>query len=107
MRSRASAERRVYGVCIAFFLKTRPKFKIETAFKPLRVFLQNALKEAAIPDKFAGIAKDSPQSVSLFIPTNVGIHGGRNRTRTCDPIDVNDVLYQLSHATIFNFSTPC
>ena len=25
--------------------------------------------------------------------------GGRNRTRTCDPIDVNDVLYQLSHAT--------
>ena len=37
--------------------------------------------------------------MSLFIPTNVGIHGGRNRTRTCDPIDVNDVLYQLSHAT--------
>ena len=27
--------------------------------------------------------------------------GGRNRTRTCDPIDVNDVLYQLSHATKF------
>ena len=27
--------------------------------------------------------------------------GGRNRTRTCDPIDVNDVLYQLSHATIY------
>ncbi len=25
---------------------------------------------------------------------------GRNRTRTCDPIDVNDVLYQLSHATM-------
>ena len=30
-----------------------------------------------------------------------GSHGGRNRTRTCDPIDVNDVLYQLSHATIY------
>ena len=30
-----------------------------------------------------------------------GFHGGRNRTRTCDPIDVNDVLYQLSHATIY------
>ena len=28
--------------------------------------------------------------------------GGRNRTRTCDPIDVNDVLYQLSHATLLN-----
>ena len=28
------------------------------------------------------------------------IFGGRNRTRTCDPIDVNDVLYQLSHATL-------
>ena len=30
---------------------------------------------------------------------NQGFSGGRNRTRTCDPIDVNDVLYQLSHAT--------
>ena len=30
--------------------------------------------------------------------------GGRNRTRTCDPIDVNDVLYQLSHATILLFA---
>ena len=30
-----------------------------------------------------------------------GFRGGRNRTRTCDPIDVNDVLYQLSHATIY------
>ena len=29
-----------------------------------------------------------------------GSWSGRNRTRTCDPIDVNDVLYQLSHATI-------
>ena len=29
-----------------------------------------------------------------------GSRSGRNRTRTCDPIDVNDVLYQLSHATI-------
>ena len=28
--------------------------------------------------------------------------GGRNRTRTCDPIDVNDVLYQLSHATLYH-----
>ena len=28
---------------------------------------------------------------------------GRNRTRTCDPIDVNDVLYQLSHATMRDF----
>ena len=30
-----------------------------------------------------------------------GSRSGRNRTRTCDPIDVNDVLYQLSHATIY------
>ena len=29
-----------------------------------------------------------------------GSWSGRNRTRTCDPIDVNDVLYQLSHATM-------
>ena len=32
---------------------------------------------------------------------NQGFQSGRNRTRTCDPIDVNDVLYQLSHATIY------
>ena len=28
------------------------------------------------------------------------IFGGANRTRTYDPIDVNDVLYQLSHGTM-------
>lgn len=33
-------------------------------------------------------------------PSNFFLTGGRNRTRTCDPIDVNDVLYQLSHATM-------
>ena len=33
--------------------------------------------------------------------------GGRNRTRTCDPIDVNDVLYQLSHATKSFCVPPC
>ena len=33
--------------------------------------------------------------------------GGRNRTRTCDPIDVNDVLYQLSHATKFCYRFLC
>ena len=25
--------------------------------------------------------------------------GGANRTRTCDPLDVNEVLYRLSHGT--------
>ena len=34
-----------------------------------------------------------------MVPISVSFGGGRNRTRTCDPIDVNDVLYQLSHAT--------
>ena len=34
-------------------------------------------------------------------PLLTGETGGRNRTRTCDPIDVNDVLYQLSHATSY------
>ena len=34
-----------------------------------------------------------------------GSRGGRNRTRTCDPIDVNDVLYQLSHATVWDCET--
>ena len=36
-----------------------------------------------------------------------GSCGGRNRTRTCDPIDVNDVLYQLSHATKFCYRFLC
>ena len=40
------------------------------------------------------------------------VFGGRNRTRTCDPIDVNDVLYQLSHTTTViwyrdELSIPC
>ena len=26
-------------------------------------------------------------------------YGGRNRTRTCDPIDVNDVLYHIAGCT--------
>ena len=30
---------------------------------------------------------------------SVRLSGGRNRTRTCDPIDVNDVLYQ---SVLFN-----
>ena len=28
------------------------------------------------------------------------VPGGRNETRACDPIAVNDALYQLSHATL-------
>jgi hypothetical protein len=30
----------------------------------------------------------------------IGVHGGLYWTRTSDPIDVNDVLYQLSQQTI-------
>lgn len=41
---------------------------------------KTALKSGAFRPIFAGIAKDPPQSVSLFIPTNVGIHGAGNRT---------------------------
>ena len=37
--------------------------------------------------------KDHSLGVVFFI-------GGANRTRTYDPIDVNDVLYQLSHGTM-------
>ena len=29
--------------------------------------------------------------------------GGRNRTRTCDPIDVNDVLCQVAYQTAPSF----
>ena len=41
-----------------------------------------------------GKYEKSPASISAYRALR-----GRNRTRTCDPIDVNDVLYQLSHAT--------
>ena len=62
-------------VCIVLILEMG-QIPIEKAVhKPFRVLLQNALKKAAISGIFAGIAKDSPHSVSLFIPTNVGIHG--------------------------------
>ena len=32
--------------------------------------------------------------------------GGDSWTRTNDPIDVNDVLYRLSHATTLRFEVP-
>lgn len=45
--------------------------------------------------------QDKKNPNPFFKKTRFGLYGfgGRNRTRTCDPIDVNDVLYQLSHAT--------
>lgn len=42
--------------------------------KPVRVFLQGKAIYTTFVHGFAGIAKDPPQSTSLFIPTNVGIH---------------------------------
>ena len=42
----------------------------------------------------------SGQKKKSLISQGLSSFSGRNRTRTCDPIDVNDVLYQLSHATI-------
>ncbi len=42
--------------------------------KSIRVFLHEKAVCAAFVHGFAGIAKDPPQSASLFIPTNVGIH---------------------------------
>ena len=50
------------------------------------------------PFKYGGKVRKSLANISAC-----QARGGRNRTRTCDPIDVNDVLYQLSHATLLNF----
>ena len=47
--------------------------------KPVRVFLQGKAIYTTFVHGFAGIAKDPPQSASLFIPTNVGIHGSLTR----------------------------
>ena len=48
--------------------------------KSIRVFLHEKAVCAAFVHGFAGIAKDPPQSASLFIPTNVGIHGAVDGT---------------------------
>ena len=48
--------------------------------KPVRVFLQGKAIYTTFVHGFAGIAKDPPQSASLFIPTNVGIHGAVDGT---------------------------
>ena len=45
----------------------------------------------------------SGQKRKSLISQGLSSFSGRNRTRTCDPIDVNDVLYQLSHATMRDF----
>lgn len=47
--------------------------------KPLREILQIETLSIRYVAIFAGIAKDSLHSVSLFIPTNVGIHGTATR----------------------------
>lgn len=49
------------------------------------------------------VSQDKVNPNPFFRKKRFGLHlfGGRNRTRTCDPIDVNDVLYQLSHATLY------
>ena len=47
------------------------------------------------------VFKREKKNYLTFLPGEIAPCGGRNRTRTCDPIDVNDVLYQLSHATIY------
>ena len=49
----------------------------------------------------AGVTGSSPVATTTETLDFSRVCGGRNRTRTCDPIDVNDVLYQLSHATLF------
>ena len=41
---------------------------------------------------------DKKKTLGNFLFSRV--FGGRNRARTCDPRDVNTVLYQLSHATL-------
>ena len=50
-----------------------------------------------------------PETIELRKPSQgypVRAHGGDSWTRTNDPIDVNDVLYRLSHATLFRTFQP-
>ena len=39
-----------------------------------------------------GILREEKNPCGIFKSCKDFRHGGRNRTRTCDPIDVNDVL---------------
>ena len=82
MRERQPIRGPAHGVCIFSSLGIGQIPIEKAAYKPFRVLLQNELEQAAIPGIFAGIAKDPPHSVSLFIPTNVGIHGAESGTRT-------------------------
>ena len=86
MRERQPIRGPAHGVCIFSSLGIGQIPIEKAAYKPFRVLLQNELEQTAIPGIFAGVAKDPPHSVSLFIPTNVGIHGGEGEIRTLETL---------------------
>ena len=71
--------------------------------KPVRVFLQGKVIYTTFVHGFAGIAKDPPQSASLFIPTNVGIHGGSGGIRTHVPSRTTAFRVRLVTTTSIRF----
>ena len=71
--------------------------------KPVRVFLQGKAIYTTFVHGFAGIAKDPPQSTSLFIPTNVGIHGGDGGIRTHVPFRTTRFRVFYSQHTLADF----
>ena len=66
---------------------TRPCWN--PACEPTCVLLQKCHRSPVFHGKFAGKQISPPQSASLFVPTNIGIHGGIKWARTIDLHDVN------------------
>ncbi len=85
--------------CLNVHSVNTKKMKLCCVQMIVRIFIENYLgrkseKEGEESQSVHLTQKESPRKLSVFKGLS-----GRNRTRTCDPIDVNDVLYQLSHAT--------
>ena len=58
-------------------------------------------KKAALQGELgANFAREIKKLDTNFVSKLVSRGGGASRTRTYDPIDVNDVLYRLSHGTM-------
>ena len=61
------------------------------------------------PRRILRIANEYPrrgQKRKRSLISQASLGGGDSWTRTNDPIDVNDVLYRLSHATTLRFEVP-
>jgi hypothetical protein len=74
---------------------------LQVSIQPsLQIFFDLPLREVSIYPKIVHINSTSlKNSLATFLSKVAKLFGGAYWTRTSDPIDVNDVLYQLSQST--------